>query len=143
MGPKEVSEDKRGRHDIPASLKTAPPIEAEFDSAYALEVQTAAQEHRELAMDTLADLARGHKSGKPRSKIETTPATRRHASNDLIGHGFPRSVGKQADLDRALAGGIHITVIQQAGEPVKVEAAVIDVTPTTSEEEDEGKELDE
>ena len=100
--------------------------DAEFDSAYAVLVQEKAQEHLPMAVETLAELASGHKAGKPKKAVETTPATRRAAANDLIQHGHNRSVGKQADIERALSGGIHITINEQGGTVVQVTGKVVD-----------------
>ena len=104
--------------------------EDEFDSAYALALQEAAQKHMPMAIETLSELATGHKAGRPRKMVETTPSTRRQAANDLIQHGHHRSVGKQADIDRALSHGISITIVNQGGDTVKVIGEIVDTPPT-------------
>ena len=143
MGSQVSKETKPALSDRYAHAARPPDVETDsaFDVAYAKSVQEAAQPHMQTAVDTLVELATGERPGEDgkNEKVDTTPATRRGAANDIISHGHTRSSGKQADMERALAGGINITVIQQSGEPVKViaesvEAPTMDVDPVEDAE---------
>lgn len=111
-----------------------------FNVAYASQVQEHAQPHMPKMVDVLVELATGRRNGGTgaANTVNTTPATRRGSARDIIDLGHPHSLGKQADLERALEGGVHITIVSQSGEVLEVRTAAqrpppIDINPVVDD----------
>jgi hypothetical protein len=112
-----------------------------LEEAYEDKVREQAQAHLDSSIETLAELAKGKDAEG--EIIETTPATRRGAANDLIAHGFARDAGGQPDAGSTGSGraGINIMIISHGDQPdVRVEH---DVTPEYEKIEEEADAPDE
>ena len=119
------------KSSVPDTVASAAAVLSE---AYEDKVREQAAEHLDSSIVTLAELSKG-KDVKG-ADVETTPATRRSAANDLIGHGFARDAGGQPASSGAILGkgGINIVIVTHGDMPdVRIEH---DVTPPPKEDDD-------
>ena len=106
-----------------------------FDDAHEDKVRAQAQEHREVAIDTLAELATGKDADD--KDVETTPGVRRGAANDLIEHGHARATGKAGQVAAAAQGGIHISIIMHGDNRPDVVLEATEVKEIKDDDADE------